>query len=73
MIYAIVFYIICAYVSYLGIKHKHIFSDGFRHKGIRDKDWWFILLPVVNYFTVGWVILLVIFGIAAKIDDYIRK
>lgn len=73
MIAYLFFYIICAYVSYLGIKYKHIFSNGYRHKGIRDKDWLFILLPIVNYFTVAWVIMIVIFGTAAKIDEFIRK
>lgn len=73
MIETIVFYIVCASISYLGIKYKHIFSDGFRHKGIGDKDWLFILLPIVNCFTVAFTIIIVIFGVGAKIDDYIRK
>ena len=69
----IILYVFCAYVSYLGFKYKHIFSDGYRYKGIRDKDWLFILIPIVNYFTVAWVIMLVIFGTAGRIDDFMRK
>lgn len=73
MIYYFWFYVICAAISYLGIRYRHLFTDNYTFIGVRGVHWILILTPVLHCITVASVIILVILGGSAKLDDKIRE
>lgn len=70
MIEFIIYYIICAAITYLGLLYKYHVSNRWKGFAFRDKDWLLVFLPIVNFFMVYMTVILIIFDIALKISDF---
>jgi ABC-type transport system involved in multi-copper enzyme maturation permease subunit len=70
----IIFYLVCAGISYLFFQHKYRFSHKYSGRGLemQRREWLLVFLPVANYFVAVIAILGLILGTAIFISEYFK-
>ena len=63
-------YIMSVVITSIGMWYKYNVSSRWKGYSFRDKDWLLIFLPIINFFMMFWTVMLIVFDIALKIEDF---